>query len=400
MSTNIYPNTFQVHNFYVDNLLHLLDGDEIKVLLYTIRRIIGFNKAQHQDKISLSQYETGIKKYNGEALDHGTGLGRKRIIDCLRELKLYGIIEESPPSKITATKCYKLQMEVDKINFVGLNQRLAQQKAINRNRTQQATQTKQNKNLYPSTSSFHEPDCSSSHVPVASVHHEPSTSSSSEPINSSSHEHTKLRRETQIETQIKNKNMHVSLSLDARSSLKQKSFLDEVEQEIEAAEKEKKPVKVKPPYVDPSPMVEVFHYWKEIFGKRASVKLERGDPYWKCIEARLREGFTAEDLKAAIKGCSLSPWHMGLNDDGTSRGKKDNSITLICRDKVKVDYFISLYENHNSTENPSTELLAKLPQPKGRKNWANETMDSIDRVTEELGKQLLAEYKEKGLLTE
>ena len=78
----------------------------------------------------------------------------------------------------------------------------------------------------------------------------------------------------------------------------------------------------------------VFDYWREKLDKKKA-KLDstrRGK-----IQSRLADGFSVEELKKAIDGCSLSGWHMG---DNPSRKKYDD-ITLICRDASHVESFVA-----------------------------------------------------------
>lgn len=58
---------------------------------------------------------------------------------------------------------------------------------------------------------------------------------------------------------------------------------------------------------------------------------ERG----KILE-RLRDGFSVDDLKLAIDGCHVSPWHCGQNERGTTY----QTLELIMRDSSKVTAFI------------------------------------------------------------
>ena len=79
-----------------------------------------------------------------------------------------------------------------------------------------------------------------------------------------------------------------------------------------------------------SQVVEVFEHWRETL-KHPRTKLtadRRGK-----IRARLKEGATVADLKAAIDGCASSSHHMGEND----AGKVYDSIGLIFRNAEKVD---------------------------------------------------------------
>ena len=48
--------------------------------------------------------------------------------------------------------------------------------------------------------------------------------------------------------------------------------------------------------------------------------------------------YTVEQLKEAIDGCLLSPWHRGQNPNGVVY----EDLELICRDATKVDQFIEI----------------------------------------------------------
>lgn len=85
--------------------------------------------------------------------------------------------------------------------------------------------------------------------------------------------------------------------------------------------------------MDDLTVVQIFDYWKAIMGHpRARMDAARK----KAIAARLRDGYTIDDLMLAIDGCSASAFHMGEND----RGQRYDSITLILRDADHVDKFI------------------------------------------------------------
>lgn len=94
-----------------------------------------------------------------------------------------------------------------------------------------------------------------------------------------------------------------------------------------------------------SSVQEVFDYWVGVMEKhRAKLNGKRRAK----IEQRLREGYTVEDLKAAIDGCASSSWHMGDNPDR----KVWNDLELICRDGSKVESFAEL-TNHKKKQNES-----------------------------------------------
>lgn len=84
------PNTTQVPDQYLDELLPVLSGAELKVLLYITRRTFGFKKAS--DNISLSQMLSGIVTRDGRRLDAGVGLSKKTLLRALTSLKAQHII--------------------------------------------------------------------------------------------------------------------------------------------------------------------------------------------------------------------------------------------------------------------------------------------------------------------
>jgi hypothetical protein len=137
---NLYPNTFQVHNFYIDQILHLLTGEEWKVLSYAIRKIIGFQKSC--DSISLSQFVTGCITREGKRLDHGTGLCRESVCNILKSLLNFGLLILVSPNdpKENEGNYYGLQFDTNNIRFDLLEERLHAKKTASRTRTEKARQ--------------------------------------------------------------------------------------------------------------------------------------------------------------------------------------------------------------------------------------------------------------------
>lgn len=84
-----------------------------------------------------------------------------------------------------------------------------------------------------------------------------------------------------------------------------------------------------------NPSFDLFKYWCDVMGKNLSTSklTPKRD---KAIKARLKEGYTFEQIKAAIDGCRNDPFSMGHND----RQKPFNDIELICRTGEKVESFI------------------------------------------------------------
>ncbi len=83
---------------------------------------------------------------------------------------------------------------------------------------------------------------------------------------------------------------------------------------------------------------EIFDFWRTTLGHERSLLDSKRR---KLIESRLKDGYSESDLKAAIVGCSLSPFHMGQNENG----RRYDGIDLIFRDGAKLDQFIQFSTN-------------------------------------------------------
>ena len=162
MSNNSFiPNSFQVPNALVDELMAEMSGIELKCYLFVVRKTKGWNK--EFDAISLTQF---IKF---------TGAGKTAVVDALKKLVDLGLLTKKTGSRNTS---------VFSINLFG-------------KRTSSESELVQKVN---STSSESEPVTSSESELVQKVN---STSSESEPVTSSESEHTKNNN---INTTTKNKN--------------------------------------------------------------------------------------------------------------------------------------------------------------------------------------------------
>lgn len=71
---------------------------------------------------------------------------------------------------------------------------------------------------------------------------------------------------------------------------------------------------------------------------------------WRAILARLKEGYTVEQLCEAVDGCHVSPFHMGQN----ARGKVYDSLELIVRDGSKVNGFLEVWQAHRAKATSKT----------------------------------------------
>lgn len=79
------------------------------------------------------------------------------------------------------------------------------------------------------------------------------------------------------------------------------------------------------------------------------------------IRARLREGFTPDELEAAIRGAKLSTWHMGENPDG----KVFDGIETILRDAAQVEKFRDLHAERGRPR-------VQRPPPRGERKAPDE----------------------------
>lgn len=84
------PNYTQVPDELFDVLMPTLADNELRVLLYIVRRTFGFKR--HSDTISLSQMVSGITTREGQVLDAGTGLSKSTVARGLKSLREKGII--------------------------------------------------------------------------------------------------------------------------------------------------------------------------------------------------------------------------------------------------------------------------------------------------------------------
>tara|TARA_R110000822_G_scaffold254332_3_gene380628 strand:+ start:256 stop:1053 length:798 start_codon:yes stop_codon:yes gene_type:complete len=106
---------------------------------------------------------------------------------------------------------------------------------------------------------------------------------------------------------------------------------------------------------------ELFKYWCEVMGKSISTsKLTSNRD--KAIKARLKEGYTVEQIKEAIDGCRKDPFSMGQND----RQKPFNDIQLICRNGEKIESFLT---GHVAKQGDINSISTNFDAPEG---WNNE----------------------------
>lgn len=79
----------------------------------------------------------------------------------------------------------------------------------------------------------------------------------------------------------------------------------------------------------------VFEHWVARMQKRGTVKF--AGKRRALVLARLRDGYSEDELKRAIDGCAATDWNMGR--DPKTSGRVYNDLTLICRDAERVERF-------------------------------------------------------------
>lgn len=77
---------------------------------------------------------------------------------------------------------------------------------------------------------------------------------------------------------------------------------------------------------------DVVRYYRQKHPGRGH-RLKPGHPDWRRIEARVREGFTADELKLAIDGNAIDEWHIA-NPAG-------HTPEYVFRNDTKVEGFIA-----------------------------------------------------------
>lgn len=98
---------------------------------------------------------------------------------------------------------------------------------------------------------------------------------------------------------------------------------------------------------------EIFEYWKLIMGKSNQSKLTRERA--KKIKDRLSEGYTVQQIKSAVLGCSLTPHNMGSN----TNGKVYDDIELICRTGGNLERFANNSVSHAKPAREFSEAAEK-----------------------------------------
>ncbi|MFW1828064.1 DUF1376 domain-containing protein [Acinetobacter sp. ULE_I092] len=96
---------------------------------------------------------------------------------------------------------------------------------------------------------------------------------------------------------------------------------------------------------------EIFEFWKATFGKSNQTVLD--DKRKSKILSRLKQGYSVEQIKQGIIGCSKSDYHVE---------RKHTDIELICREASKLDRFIEMVPPvEQQTQQPHYDDLQNKP---------------------------------------
>lgn len=109
---------------------------------------------------------------------------------------------------------------------------------------------------------------------------------------------------------------------------------------------------------------EVFRYWQNVmnYGKLHFTTIRK-----KFVMERLHEGYTKDDIMDAIEGCSMSPFHMGKNE----QNRPFNDLELICRSAEKMENFIKL-KMHKKANAP---VVKETNRPSVIESFRNQKTD-------------------------
>lgn len=196
----LYPNTFQHHNWYVDELLYLLTPEESKVLTYALREIMGWEAGRQtrRARIALSCFVEGWKDRQGTIRSHGTGMNRAVVKRALKELCRFGLLTRHDTTR-SGTE-YELNLDTALIDLKGLKARRAHRLERIRLRTQHAVTA-----MHQKRGIMDKPPKGLCHNPIRGLCHNPIKLINSKPT---------MRAKARKEKSLKEKPMperHVSL---------------------------------------------------------------------------------------------------------------------------------------------------------------------------------------------
>ena len=130
----IIPNSFQTPNFFVDECMAYLTGNEIMCVIFLARKTFGWQK--RSDRISKSQ------------IIQATGLNAETIDSCMEALVRSGIVLRVQENNARNEGVeWALQLDDHGIRFDWLKQRKADRELKQQHRTQKAREVRAKKGV-------------------------------------------------------------------------------------------------------------------------------------------------------------------------------------------------------------------------------------------------------------
>jgi len=115
--------------------------------------------------------------------------------------------------------------------------------------------------------------------------------------------------------------------------------------------------KLKATEAERAQVVECFTCWTEEH-KKPNAKLLVDSARWRATLERLRDGYTVEQIKLAIRGLKKSDWHMGR--DPKTDGKRYDDLFNVCKSPEVIERFMDLEQEGAGL------ALAGQPQQTGK----------------------------------
>lgn len=103
-------------------------------------------------------------------------------------------------------------------------------------------------------------------------------------------------------------------------------------------------------------VLEVFRHWQNVHEKH---QFRLTPVRRKMIRARLQDGYTVDQIKQAIEGCKISPYHQGENDRRTVY----DDLELICRTPDNLERFMGYKSNQERLEMEEKKTRRRLVSP-------------------------------------
>lgn len=130
---------------------------------------------------------------------------------------------------------------------------------------------------------------------------------------------------------------------------------------------------------DPTALREVFDYWKTVMGHpRVSITRDTSAR----IAARLSEGRSVAELKAAIRGARRSAWHRGDNPTGT----KYDKLKTVLRDAEQVGAMIA------KLDEAKVAVKERRWQERDGRWWVAATAKEREGILLDMGPVSIAEW--------